>query len=112
MDSLSFATISGNSSVHKRPAGSRAAKRMGCGNGGNSPDYRRSNAVPSGTGGEASTGDHHRRFRHAINGHGGIDSICRRCRNVIASSADEWSLLASEERHVCGAQNHAIAGWS
>jgi hypothetical protein len=31
---------------------------------------------------------------------------------VIASSADEWSLLACEEQHVCGAQNHAIAGCS
>lgn len=112
MDSLFFATISGNASAHKRPAESRSAKHMECGRGGNSPDYRRSYTVLSGTGSEASTGDHDRRFRHAINGNGGIDSICRRCRNVIASSADEWSLLTCEERHVCDTQNSALVARS
>jgi len=48
--------------------------------------------------------DPDRRFRHARNANGNIDSICRRCQKVIASSADEWSLLADEEQHLCGTQ--------
>jgi len=47
-----------------------------------------------------------RRYRHARNGNGGIDSICLRCHVVIASSADEWSLLDREELHVCGTQGN------
>lgn len=112
MDSLSFATISANASVHKRLTGSRDAAPAGYDKGGSSPKCGRNAVVLSSSGNEAPTGDRDRRFRHAINGNGGIDSICRRCRNVIASSADEWSLLACEEQHVCGAQNHATAGCS
>jgi len=42
-----------------------------------------------------------RLYRHALNSDGGIDSICQRCEVVIASCADEWSLLSCEERHIC-----------
>ncbi len=51
--------------------------------------------------------DSARPYRHSWNRNGGIDSICQRCRTVIASSLDEWSLLVSEERHVCGAQSNS-----
>lgn len=105
MDFLSSATISGNASIHKRLSSSRCAKLIECDTGRSVPDCERNNVAVSGVGSEAPTG--YRRFRHAFNGNGGIDSICRRCRNVIASSADEWSLLACEEQHVCGIQSSA-----
>jgi hypothetical protein len=50
-----------------------------------------------------------RLYRHALNSHGGIDSICQRCEVVIASSADEWSLLACEERHICALRGDQTA---
>ena len=42
-----------------------------------------------------------RQFKHSLNGKGGIDSHCLRCRAVIASADCEWSLLDYEWRHVC-----------
>lgn len=51
-------------------------------------------------------------YRHARNSHGGIDSICQRCEVVIASSADEWSLLACEERHICALRGSQTAALS
>src|SRR5579863_1712599 len=42
-----------------------------------------------------------RQFKHSLNGNGGIDSECLRCRTVIASADCEWSLLEYERRHAC-----------
>lgn len=50
-----------------------------------------------------------RPYFHVRNANGGIDSFCQRCQAVIASSTDEWSLLACEERHVCVSQDNPMA---
>jgi hypothetical protein len=42
-----------------------------------------------------------RQYKHARNAHGGIDSLCLKCRAIIASMNDEWSLLDCEQRHIC-----------
>jgi hypothetical protein len=42
-----------------------------------------------------------RQYKHLINPAGGLDSVCTRCSMVIASGANEWSLLESEQQHVC-----------
>jgi hypothetical protein len=42
-----------------------------------------------------------RNYRHSRNADGGINSICTRCGILIASSHDEWNLLADEHQHTC-----------
>lgn len=42
-----------------------------------------------------------RQYKHARNANGAIDSLCLKCRAVIASMNDEWSLLDFEQRHIC-----------
>jgi|GEM_PF-4216194 len=42
-----------------------------------------------------------RQYRHALNAHSGIDSICLRCQQVVGSAGDEWLLLDYEKRHAC-----------
>ncbi len=42
-------------------------------------------------------------FRHAWSDGFGLNSICMKCRKTIATNRDEWSLLAFERMHVCGA---------
>ena len=42
-----------------------------------------------------------RQYKHSINPAGGLDSLCTKCRMVIASGLNEWSLLECEQRHVC-----------
>lgn len=43
-----------------------------------------------------------RQFRHALNAKSGIDSLCLKCGEYIATTEDEWLLLEHERRHVCG----------
>jgi hypothetical protein len=43
----------------------------------------------------------YRPFKHELNPRGGVDSICQRCSALVDSSKDEWSLLQSEDLHVC-----------
>ncbi len=43
-----------------------------------------------------------RQFRHGWSDAGGLDSICLKCRVIVATCRDEWSLLACERLHVCG----------
>lgn len=42
-----------------------------------------------------------RQYKHLINPAGGLDSLCTKCRMVIASEPNEWSLLEREQEHVC-----------
>jgi hypothetical protein len=42
-----------------------------------------------------------RQYKHSINPAGGLDSLCTKCRMVIASELNEWSLLECEQQHVC-----------
>lgn len=42
-----------------------------------------------------------RQFCHALNRKSGIDSLCLKCGESIASTKDEWLLLEHERRHVC-----------
>lgn len=74
----------------------------------NAMDLGRSKEAPIAKGNSAGQNCPSRRFRHARNANGGVDSICRRCQAVIASSADEWSLLAEEERHLCGTTSNLM----
>lgn len=74
----------------------------------NGMDLGRSRQAPVAEGNSAYPNYSDRRFRHARNANGGIDSICRRCQMVIATSADEWSLLADEERHLCGTRSNLM----
>lgn len=48
-----------------------------------------------------------RRFKHAINPWGGIDSVCMQCGELIACLQDEWCLLSCEEHHICGLRQSA-----
>jgi len=48
-----------------------------------------------------------RQFRHGWSDSGGLNSICMKCRVVIATSRDEWSLLACERLHVCESRKQA-----
>jgi hypothetical protein len=78
----------------------------------NAMDLGQSSQAPAADGDSAHPNYPDRRFRHARNANGGVDSVCGRCQAVIASSADEWSLLAHEARHVCGSPGNPMAGAS
>lgn len=75
----------------------------------NAMDLGRSRQAPVVEGNSAHANYPYRRFCHARNANGGVDSVCRRCQAVIASSVDEGSLLADEERHVCETRSNPMA---
>jgi len=42
-----------------------------------------------------------RQYKHSRNEDDGVDSLCLKCRTVIACTDNEWSLLDCERGHVC-----------
>src|SRR6266850_2593507 len=42
-----------------------------------------------------------RQFKHSRNVDGRLNSLCLRCRLLVGSADNEWTLLEFEDRHVC-----------
>lgn len=104
----SFAAMSGSLSTNDIVAQAlKSSTPVDRGRGRNTQDSGWSEA---GAAAQSSLGEPSRQFRHARNANGGVDSICQKCQAVIASSTDEWSLLAHEARHVCRSPGNPMAG--